>query len=68
MEKKPIEVKKWHIEITTFDDGSTEMMRTNDGFNPIELLGLLSFAHQDIVNQIKGEIKPDVIKRNVIKD
>jgi len=42
--------------------------RTNRGFNPHELLGLLEHIQLDIIKQIAGEIKPAIVKRMVIED
>ena len=39
-EAKIIATKKWTIEINFYDDGSQRLKRTNEGFNPYELLGL----------------------------
>lgn len=51
-------------------DGKKNMTRRNDGFNAIELLGLLELTQQDILKQIKGleEAKIDVVKREVVED
>lgn len=51
-------------------DGTNTMTRRNDGFNAIELLGLLELAQQDILNQIKNkeEAEIDFVKRQVVKD
>lgn len=54
------------VERITYSDGSSQLTRTCDGFNPIELLGVLELAQLEIVDQIKGAIKPDIIKRKVI--
>lgn len=59
-------MKKYEI---TFEikDGNFTINRTNDGFTPIELIGLLEFCQMEIQEQIMGKIKPDVITRNVIQ-
>jgi hypothetical protein len=51
-------------------DGIKKMTRRNDGFNAIELLGLLELAQQDILIQMKGlqEDGIDVVKREVVED
>lgn len=63
-----MEIKKYTIEFKFNDDGSTELSRTNDGFSPFELLGLLEMAQIEILGCLKDTIKPDIIKRQVIKD
>jgi hypothetical protein len=51
-------------------DGNKKMTRRNDGFNAIELLGLLELTQQDILKQLKGleEAEIDVVKREVVED
>ena len=66
MKKDIIKKRTWIVEHITYIDGTTELSRTNDGFNPLELMGLLELSKDDIINQIKGAVKPDVIKRKVI--
>jgi len=50
------------------EDGGFIMTRRNDGFNIHELMGVISFTQQEICKQLTEEIKPDVIKREVIID
>lgn len=63
-----MKTKKYTIEFKFNDDGSQELTRTNDGFHPFELLGLLEMAQIEILECLKDTIKPDIIKRQVIKD
>ena len=63
-----MKTKKYTIEFKFNDDGSTELSRTNDGFSPFELLGLLEMAQIEILGCLKDTIKPDIIKRQVVKD
>jgi len=44
------------------------MKRVNDGFNPMELLGIIDFVKDDIMAQVHGKIKPDVVERTIVKD
>jgi hypothetical protein len=39
--------------------------RKNRGFSAIELLGVLENAQLDILEQMSGTIRPDVVKRTV---
>jgi len=54
----------------TDEDGKpkTKLQRTCQGFNAYELLGLVTLAKSEIVQQIKGDVKPDIIERKVIND
>ncbi len=65
-EKKVIVVKKWTITETTFEDGTRRMERTNDGFNPLELIGIADFVSWEVREQILGRIVPDTVKREVV--
>jgi hypothetical protein len=61
--------KTYTIEVEE-KDGMTTMTRINDGFNALELLGILELTQQDIVNQIKDseESDIDVVKREIVED
>ena len=65
--KQIISKRKWIVEHITYNDGTTAISRTNDGFNAYELMGVLELSKDDIINQIKGNVKPEIIKRKVIK-
>lgn len=59
-------VKKYTIEEYE-EDGQSILSRCNDGFDAIELLGLCEMTQIEILRQMQGEIKPDIIKRTVIE-
>jgi len=42
------------------------MSRKNDGFNPLELIGLADFISWEVREQMLGRIVPDTIKREVV--
>lgn len=65
--KKIIKKRKWIVEHIFYHDATTELKRTNDGFNAFELMGILELSKDDIINQIKGNVKPDIIKRKLIE-
>lgn len=68
MSEKTIKKKSTYtIEVLINTDGTFHLFRKNDGFNPLELLGLLEMAQLEIIKQMSGEIQPDVIKREVIE-
>ena len=53
--------------ITRYEhNGMVYMDRLNDGFTSVELLGILQLASAEVLEQIKGTIKPDVITRTAI--
>lgn len=68
MKKKIIKKQVYTIEVETYSDGTSNMKRTCDGFYFYELLGILDFTRDEILQQIKGKIKPDIVERKVIVD
>lgn len=67
-ENKVIRTQTMTIKVDHLEDGGFNVYRTNDGFNSMELLGQIDFMAREIVKQLSGDIKPDVIKRTVIVD
>lgn len=59
--------KSYKIELRTDEDGVEIMERWNDGLTALELLGICNLISQEVMQQLKGEIEPDVIKRNYIE-
>lgn len=58
-------MKKYEI---IWDEESLTMSRTNDGFSPIELIGILEITLQGIKDQILGkDNSPITIEKKVIK-
>lgn len=57
-------IKRYEI---IWENDSLKLTRTNDGFNPIELLGILEITTESIKRQLLGEeTSPiEVIKRKV---
>ena len=66
MPKKKL-LAKYTIEAYKDEDGQGVVERTNEGFNAFELLGHLMVVQDDILDQIKGLVKPDIVKRKVVK-
>jgi hypothetical protein len=69
--KEPIfkheRIRSYSIKIEKTDAGLLSINKKNDGFNPIELLGLLSWAYADILEQMKGRVEPDIVKREFVE-
>lgn len=57
-------VKKWSIEVIETDEGY-EMNRECAGFTALELMGVLEYVQIEIMEQMRGNIKPTIIKRTV---
>lgn len=66
--KEPIKTQTYTIIVDIFEDGSKQMKRKNDGFNPLELLGLCNFVSSEIVQQMNQTLSYEVIERQVIND
>lgn len=56
------------IEYIVKADGTTQLNRKADRFSPFELLGLLDLTRGEIIAQMQGKIKPDIIKREVVRE
>jgi len=56
--------KQYTLEVISIDDDIT-VKTTNNGFNAIELVGLLRWKLDDVVDQMKGIIDPSKITRIV---
>jgi hypothetical protein len=57
--------KTYKIEVIE-DENGFKLNREVEGFNPLELLGLLEMTQMDILKQMAGDVKPDKISRVVI--
>ena len=64
--KQVVKTNVYHVELTFYEDGTTSLRRYNNGFNLFELLGILDLTRVEIVEQMRGNLKPDVIKREVV--
>jgi len=67
MEKTLIKTKTYTTTVEEFSDGSSNLLRVNDGFGGIELIGLCSLIKKEVFLQMDGEFKPDVIKRQSVE-
>ena len=59
-----MEIKTYTIQLEISD--KVKLIRKNNGFSPYELLGLLEQIQLDILQQLSGDVKPDIIQRNII--
>ena len=68
VQPKVVKVMRYEFVHTVFDDGTADLLRTNDGFNLLELLGLLELTRDDIHSLFKnGYPKPTEITRQFVK-
>lgn len=62
-----ITTKIFHVEVIESSEGSS-MSRYNDGFNALELLGLLSHIERDISDQLHKRSQPPKLISKVVVD
>lgn len=60
--------KTYKLTVIEDDNKKLTFDSESDGFNALEVLGILERKKQDIMNQMNGHIKPDTIKRKIIED
>lgn len=67
-ENKITKRKTYTITATYYADGTMKLGRLNDGFDALELLGVCHITEVDIKEQVAGNVKADIIERQVMKD
>ena len=60
-------MKKYTLEVIE-DNKFFKFKSTNDGFSSVTILGILEAKKTDILKQMAGTIKPDIIERTLIVD
>jgi len=60
--KVVVEEKLYTIKYIKYSDGSSAVERSNDGFNPFELIGYMEQVQIEILQQLKGVITPNITK------
>ena len=60
-------MKKYKIEVTVNEDGSSSMFRSNDGFKVAELIGFIAII-QDELLQICKNNAPKLDKVNLVNN
>ena len=65
-EKKIVSVKTYTVTFRECEDGTMDMHRVNDGFNTLELLGLIDFIGFEIREQSVGRLQSNKVKRDVV--
>ena len=56
-------MKRFAFEMTENDNGLLSFKSENDGFNGLELMAALQWKIDDIRQQLRGEVKPDIVER-----
>ena len=60
--------KKYTIEVIEDSEKGTTINRENNGFNLMELLGILEYTQLDLIDRLKKDVKPDKIETKVVLD
>ena len=66
-ERTIVNEKIYTIKIVTYSDGERHLIRENDGFSPLDLLGYMEHAQLEIMQQLAGKMKPDIVERKFVK-
>ena len=61
-ERKIIRTARHEIVVNIYDDKSTDMERTNDGFSVIELLGVIELARDHLLKCFNTSFNEENIK------
>lgn len=63
----PERIRTYTLSVKQDSKGLLGISKRCDGFTPIELLGLLSWAYADILEQMNGHVQPDIVKREFVE-
>ena len=63
----PERIRAYTINVEKDSSGLLKISKRCDGFTPLELLGLLSWAYADILEQMNGHVQPDIVKREFVE-
>jgi hypothetical protein len=58
-------IKRFWFE-ATIEDGMLKFKSEGEGFGIFELLGIWDWKREDILAQIRGDVKPDKVERKAI--
>ena len=62
-----MKTQTYTIDVTTDDEGNRRMMRTNDGFETLDLLGIVTLIQSELIDALHEKpIDIKYIERNVI--
>lgn len=59
--------KEYIVKLTQDENGKVTLSRYNDGFNILEMIGMLQMSILELQQTWQGNLKPDVIERKVVK-
>ena len=66
-EKNIIKTKKYSIKMDTADDGTSRLTRTNDGFNVMELIGVLTSILHELMGPNLPNLEFEKVTRRIVE-
>ena len=66
IDKKVLYEKTYTLSVIRYAD-EIHLKRENNGFTPMELMGYLEMIQLEILQQVSGELKPDIVERTFVK-
>lgn len=60
--------KKFILVVTSTQDEGYRFSSKNEGFNALEVMGILSSKIEDVKDQTKGLVKPRVFERKLVEE
>ena len=66
-EKQIIKTKKYSIKMETADDGTSRLTRTNDGFNVMEIIGVLTSILHELMGPNLPNLEFEKVTRRIVE-
>ena len=66
-EKQIIKTKKYSIKMETADDGTFRLTRTNDGFNVMEMIGVLTSILHELLGPNLPNLEFEKVTRRIVE-
>lgn len=66
-EKRIVKTKKYTIKMESADDGTSRLTRTNDGFNVMELIGVLTSILHELLGPNLPNLEFEKVTRRIVE-
>jgi hypothetical protein len=66
-EKRILKTKKYTIKLEMADDGTFRLTRTNDGFNVMELIGVLTSINHELLGPNLPNLEFEKVTRRIVE-
>ncbi len=66
-EKRIVKTKKYTIKLEMADDGTSRLTRTNDGFNVMELIGVLTSINHELIGPNLPNLEFEKVTRRIVE-